>query len=252
MAVWDTKENQRTKFTKATLECFEETVDLDRHRIIVVDNNSCEETKDILNDYFDRDIIDLITLTENVGTAKAVNMAWKHRTPKEHCLKCDNDVDILSYGWLDELEEAIDREPKIGQCGLKRFELEERPDNPNPAWKSELIMLPHKRGQSWIVFEKCAHVLGTCVLHNYRLIDKAGALVQPTSYGFDDSIYSLKSILAGFWNGFLPYIPIIHLDEGGNDYTKWKQKHAGEIMKQYEQMRNDYASGKRPLYDKFE
>ncbi len=250
MACFDTSENLRTKYTEQTLRCFHETVDWDRHRLFVADNNSCYETKRVLKFY--QQIIPnmkIITFSENVGTAKAISACWANRLPQENLLKADNDIDIADVGWLDRLEEAIDRQPKIGQVGLKRFELEERPDHHNPAWKSELIMLPHTRGQSWIVFEKTAHVLGTCVLHNYRLIDKVGALVQPTNYGWDDSLMSLRSHLAGFINGFLPYIHIEHLDEGKDGYSEWKRQHAGQTIGEYSTIRDEYVSGKRNIYE---
>ena len=45
MAVHDTVENGRSKYTEKTLRTLLDTVDWHDHRLIIVDNNSC---KDIL------------------------------------------------------------------------------------------------------------------------------------------------------------------------------------------------------------
>lgn len=60
------------------------------HRIIIVDNASCEETKELLKAC----PFEVITNTENIGTAKAINQAWAKKEPKQHLIKMDNDVDI--------------------------------------------------------------------------------------------------------------------------------------------------------------
>jgi glycosyltransferase involved in cell wall biosynthesis len=63
MAVFDNKENDRTKYTERTLESLYETVDKAFHRVIVVDNASCDKTKAILGHYITWGLIDqLITL----------------------------------------------------------------------------------------------------------------------------------------------------------------------------------------------
>ena len=50
MAIYDTVENDRTKYTKRTLDnIFNGNVDFDKHRLIVIDNDSCKETKELLH-----------------------------------------------------------------------------------------------------------------------------------------------------------------------------------------------------------
>ena len=106
MAVWDTVENKRTAYTARTLESLRDTVS-GKHRIVIVDNGSCDETKRILHLYSGYHGFSVITLPENIGTARAVNKAWQLREVGEHCVKMDNDVVIHSKGWADELEEVL-------------------------------------------------------------------------------------------------------------------------------------------------
>jgi GT2 family glycosyltransferase len=229
MAVYDTEENKRSKITMECLDGIYQTVDLKKHRLIIVDNNSCENTKELFTRFSGRRFIEqVITLPDNIGTARAINQAWKLRQPGEHCIKMDNDIIINSPSWVDELEEAIRRDPTIGQVGLKRKDCWEWPGNPHPDWRSELHMLPHKPGEPWKIVEKVKHVIGSCVMHNAALLDKVGYLYQPSLYGYDDVIMSHRTHLAGFYSCFLSHINIDHIDPGDTPYQDWKEKHSGE------------------------
>lgn len=246
MAVHDTEENGRSVMTQQTIECILSTVDLDKHRLIIINNNSCDETRHTLG--YNESLYDVITLPANIGTAAAINLAWKQRKPGEHCIKIDNDVVIHCDNWVEQMEEAIKRDPMIGQVGLKRKDLWECPDNKIPDRRSSLHMLPHEPGESWIVVEKSKHIMGTCVMHSAALIDKIGYLYQPGLYGYDDVLMSWRSNLAGFYNCFLSHINIDHIDPGGTDYVKWKQDYAGRYGKQVSDIVDEYIAGKRPLY----
>jgi GT2 family glycosyltransferase len=237
MAVYDTVENQRSKYTEVTLKCLAETVTDDR--IIIVDNASCEETKELLK----ASPFEVITNKENVGTAKAINQAWAFKEPKQHLVKMDNDVDIQYYEWIKELEEAIDRDNNIGIIGLKRKDLLENPFR-NDIYKSELRMLPHIIGQRWIVVEDVQHVIGTCQMYNYRLIDKIGGMMQPGIYGFDDALAAVRCQVSGFVNCFLPHIEIEHIDTGENIYQKEKERLALNDMSEYNRLKNDLLTGR--------
>jgi GT2 family glycosyltransferase len=249
MAVWDTEQNGRTEYTHETLRSLGKTVDLSRHRVIVVDNGSCGATKQLLARYESEGRITLITLPENIGTARAVNKAWQLRNAGEHCVKMDNDVVIHANGWADQLETAIQRDPNIGIIGLKRKDCWENPNHPEPFYRSELAMLPHIAGEPWMIIEKVRHVMGTCQMFNSALLDKIGYLYQPRLYGFDDCLAATRSEVAGFYNAFMPHIEIDHIDTGEGEYKGWKDKVAGEDMVAFNQLTQDYRNGKRPIFE---
>jgi GT2 family glycosyltransferase len=259
MAVYDTEENQRSELTRRTLECIIDTVDLVKHRLIVVDNNSCKATQMVykwLMEYMiDTEYatgmqpnISIIGLKENAGTARAINQAWKLRRPGEHCIKMDNDIIVNSCGWVEELEEAIRRDPKIGQVGLKRKDCWEWPGHEHPDWRSELHMLPHVPGEPWQIVEKVKHVIGSCVMHSAAMLDKVGYLYQPSLYGYDDVIMSHRTHLAGFYSCFLPHVDIDHIDPGETPYQDWKQKHSGEQTQAVINLVHEMYNGTKPIY----
>lgn len=248
MAVYDTEENQRSEYTKQTLECLRDTVDFDRHELIIVDNNSCEKTKLIISEFLKQTNtnIETIELSENVGTAKAINRAWRHRQPNQHLIKMDNDCIVNYSGWVDEMEEAIERDTQIGILGLKRKDLLENPYRTD-QFKSTLRMLPHQNGESWIIVEDVDHVIGTCQMYNYRLIDKIGGMMQPGIYGFDDTLSAVRCKLAGFKNSFLPHIDIDHIDTKETPYWKVKNDLAMNDMAMFNAMKDRMIRGEQSI-----
>jgi GT2 family glycosyltransferase len=243
MAVYDTEENKRSKYTLQTLESLINTTDLNDHRIIVIDNNSCIETKNILEEH--EQFITVITNTENVGTAKAINQAWAYRKPNETVIKMDNDVIINNYGWVEEMELAI-RLGGYGILGLKRKDLMQSPTSQS-IWKTELKMLPHEKGENWVVVEESEDVMGTCTMFHPSLTDKMGGLIQAGIYGFDDTLACIRAKLLGYKLAFLPHIDIDHIDKGGDAYTEWKRKYAGEKMEEFYKIKDGLINGTIPI-----
>lgn len=248
MAVYDTEENKRTGLTHVTLGSIRDCIDLRRHRLIIVDNASCQETKELLWYYDGYGKSKVITMAKNIGTAEAINVAWAMREQGENCIKMDNDVVVHQEGWVDDMEEVIRRNPEIGQVGLKRKDCWEYPTHENPEFRSELIMTNHKPGEKWIVVERCKHIMGTCVMHSAALLDKVGYLYQPGLYGYDDVLMSWRSHLAGFINVHMPHVDIDHIDPGDTPYQDWKHKHSGQYTRIVSDIVDEYISGKRSIY----
>lgn len=252
MAVFDTDSNGRSEYTEKSLWSLLNTVDFSKHRLFISDNGSCSATHSIYQElervfpYPDNLIINFNG--DNLGTAKAVNLGLKIRNPGEHCIKIDNDCVVNQTGWVEEMEAAITRDNTLGIVGLKRKDIDFDPTHENPSYRSQLICLPHKVGQSWILVEKGTYIMGTCTMFNSLLIDNIGVMAQPGVYGIDDTLYSLRSELAGFWNCYMPHINIDHIDTGENSYTQVKQKQASGIWDIYMQWHQGYIDGTKDLY----
>lgn len=255
MAVWDTDENKRTEYTEATIYSLLKTVDFEKHRLIIVDNASCRKTKDLYESLprpFRTCAGNIIHNLENVGTARAINQAWKWRKDDEHCIKMDNDVVINQSGWVEEMERAIATDNQIGIIGLKRKDVWQFPGHSDPNLKSELIMLPHKNGEQWIVVERCADIIGTCTMFNSALLDKVGYSYQADFiYGYEDVLFCHRSHLAGFYNCFLPHINIDHIDRGDTDYQKWKERQSGSNTQKMIEIFRQYVNGERSIFEEF-
>jgi GT2 family glycosyltransferase len=247
MAVYDTDENTRSVMTLRTLQSLRETVDWARHRLIISDNGSCPDTFRVYEQF--QDIITLILCNGvNLGTAAALNKAWKHRHADEAVCKVDNDVVWHLTGWADQIEAVFAKDHTIGVCGLKRRDLEEWPLNRHAFYVSTLEALPHEKGDPWLIVEIVNHVIGTCQAFRPEVLEKIGYLWQPGLYGFDDSLACARARIAGFRCAFLHGFPIDHIDPGGTAFITWKQTYAGETMAAYFKALNDYSTGTRPVY----
>lgn len=247
MCCYDTAENGRTEYTIRTVRSLLQTVNFARHRVVIVDNGSCEETKEFLKTVTTPDIMTVITLTENIGTAKGINKAWELRKEGEHAVKMDNDVVIYFKDWADELEKAIELDNEIGIIGLKRRDCWENPNHESAMYRSELKLLGGGNDY-WLPIERVNHVMGTCQMYNSALLDKIGYLYQPRLYGFDDSLAAIRCQVAGFYSAFIPHINIDHIDAGDKPYQKWKEKHSGEDMRAFNEIKNAYLNGTKSIY----
>ena len=247
MAVHDTEENGRSKYTKETLDSLYNTVDFENHRLIIIDNNSCVETKNIISEFltYTNRNIDVITNTENVGTAKAINQAWAMRQPGETLIKMDNDCVINHFGWIEDMEIAM-LKGGYGIMGLKRKDLLQSP-TAEDIWKTTLKMIPHEKGEPWYVVEESEDIMGTCTMFHPTLTDKMGGLMQSGLYGFDDTLACIRAKLLGYKLAFLPHIDIDHIDEGGDAYTEWKRKYAGDRMKEFYEIKQGLINGSIPI-----
>ena len=248
MAVYDTEENNRSEYTRRTIE---ESLDplAPWVKPWIIDNASCEKTAKYLKGLERKGHINLITLTENVGTAKAINMAWRHREPGQHCVKMDNDVVIKDPTWLQQMEDVLNRAPHVGIVGLKRKDCWESTNHTDPFYRSALHQLEHKAGERWVVVELVNHVMGTCQMFNSALLDRIGYLYQPRLYGFDDALAAVRCQVVGYLSAFLPHIEIDHIDTGETAYQGWKEKHAGEDMAEYNRLKDAYRNGTRPIFE---
>lgn len=241
---YDTIENGRSEYTIQTLLSLHDTVDFDKHRVFIIDNNSCTETKIAISRFAKTaKNVTSIKLSENIGTARAINLTLIQRKPYEVCIKMDNDIIVHTAGWADEMEQSLFSDPTIGIIGLKRDDVWQNPNHTDPKYRTTIETLPNGTK-----IEVCDDIMGTCTAFSHRLVDKIGLMSQPSVYGFDDVLYSVRSIAAGFKNAFLPHIKITHLDPGTSDYSEWKRKEAGVNIEEVSNLCQMYQSGKLNYY----
>lgn len=225
MCVYATEANGKLKYVRECLASLAETVDFEKHRAIIVNQASCAEAADWLRAW-QPEGVQIIHLSKNIGTARGVNMGLIQRGNGEVCCKTDDDVTWGVIGWADEMERVLRERPEIGILGLKR---------------DDVYGVMAKDGE--VLY--CDDIMGTCTAYSPALMDKIGGLAQFSCYGYDDSLYSVRSLAAGFRNAFLPAIPIVHLDEGGTEYTDWKINEAGLHLQHVSILMNMIRNGEK-------
>lgn len=222
--IYCTEENDKLKYVKECLVSLADTVNWQKHRLIIINNSPYEEAKEFLKNFelpigeseWTRTTIcpRIIEPDTNLGTANGINLALRQRTPGETCTKLDDDLTWGESGWIEKMEEQIRQYPEIGILGLKRDDVYgEMVEDGDLLW--------------------CSDIMGTCTMYNSAMVDKIGGLVQfSPQYGFDDSVYSVRSEAAGFRNAFMKNIRITNLDEGGTEYTEWKKREANVYLQE--------------------
>ena len=242
-------------YAMRTLDHLLEVTNFDRHELFISDNGSCPEMyayyRKFKRTFAERYKTKNLTISlngANLGTSGGLNIGLKGRKPNQYCVKLDSDMIIHCNKWVERMEECFERDRRYGIIALKRRELVQRPDHENPEYKTVLRFLPHTRGETWVTVEVCKDLLGSCTMFSPKLLDRIGFATQPSVYGGDDILTSVRSIKAGFENAFIPDIICDHIDDASGEFVQWKLKHAGEIMDAIVEMKNDFESGVRDVY----
>ena len=265
--VYATDDNGKAELHAESLKSLYEKVNWQHHRFVLVCNGSTPKAR-LLSEFWVRKInekfpgkAERILCDKNHGTARAINKAWKRRLPGEHVIKIDDDMTVCQPDWPDLLEEAARRLKRgflarapghpspPGLVALKRKDLGESPYRTD--WgASKYAEVDHVPGERWLVYETCAHVMGSCCLHTSDLLDKVGYLDQGGHlYGYDDSLMSDRAQAAGFSTGFLVGgIEVDHIDPGGTPFQAWKERYSGVNGPWRKLMRLKYLSGEISYY----
>jgi len=232
----------------------------------IVDNGSEDGTAEWVAELARSfDFIHAILLDENLGTAVALNLAWREAEPGCHRVKADSDVVVNTPGFLEKMIECLDAMPGLGIIGLRRKDLIENPYHENPWYRSSYHDLQLPSGKI-AHLEMVNHVMGTFTMYNKTTTKDFAYLYQMQDegsvYGLDDSMACYRMIVLGFKRAFLRgwddnEVSIDHIDPGEGDgadkrnseYTIWKQQQAAKWMPRYREIVEDYINGNRsPCY----
>ncbi len=190
----------RLEFTKSSITsifqftCFP-------HVLTVVDNGSTDGTVEYLQTMKKEGIItNLILLKENVGVAKASNLAWSQEPEAEYYMKFDNDIVIQKPHWLEHMVEVMDASPDLAMLAY----------NFEPISYSIQII----KGQQ--VRPKTGNLGGACVLIPKRTQEQLGFWCEEYGlYGEEDADYGLRLKLAGLNQAYMEDEEIgVHLPAG--------------------------------------
>ncbi|HSF08629.1 MAG TPA: glycosyltransferase [Nitrospirales bacterium] len=171
------------------------------HVITVVDNGSTDGTPEYLQALLKEGFItNLILLPENVGIAKASNLAWSQEPESEYYLKLDNDIVIQKPGWLSNMVDVIDHIPELGAI----------------AYSFEPVSYPVRETRGVRIRPKDGNVNGACTLIPKRTHQILGFWCEDYGlYGEEDADYGLRIHLHGLQNAYMEDEKVgLHLPAG--------------------------------------
>jgi len=178
-----------------TLAALEETTDLHGVDLVVVDNGSGNGTVDMLcrwresHTHFGNTHV--LLLPSNIGCPRALNKALElYRQPGQPVVKLDNDVEMLTVGWVDKVASALARLQdwegrNVAMIGA----------NYPGVLEGRLLMTEENVGFSRLLHH-VAVVIGHCVWHTGPFMDAVGyfdVLSPEHLYGFEDLLLSCKA-----------------------------------------------------------
>ncbi|HQF56728.1 MAG TPA: glycosyltransferase, partial [Fibrobacteria bacterium] len=154
-----------------------------------VDNNSADGSREYLQEQKRLGRIDnLVLLDENVGVAKASNLAWSLVPNATHYLKLDNDIVLQKDGWLDEMVRVVDALPEVGVV----------------AYSFEPISFPVVEIRGVRIRPKNGNLGGACILIPKRTEEKLGVWCEDFGiYGEEDLDYGFRVQMSGLLNAYM-------------------------------------------------
>jgi len=176
----------RLNDTTRTIQALRDTYTFDEAEVLIVDNASVDGTGDWLLEQVDLGLLkpeNVMLLDENIGCPRALNLVLEsQRKPGQHFIKVDNDVLLVTPGWVEMLVRFLDQHPNVAMAS---------------PWYAEL-----ETGNQGRVYEQHAGwwrifpVIGHCCVHRGEFLDQTGffdVLGDDHLYGFEDNLMAHRA-----------------------------------------------------------
>lgn len=231
----------RCNLTAQTLAGLTETVNLNQIKLVIVNNGSTDGTAVMIDEWtslFNDTMpgqLDVIVhdLKENIGCPRALNLAMReHRLPGQDVIKLDNDVALMTPGWLwgvNGVAAAMDRAGKKVAMIMAHYR------GATDGRASGMVPSPIPGGKDLV---RMRHIIGHCVWHSGAFLDMVGffdVLRGDHLYGFEDMLISLRASMIAWQMLVMPEWEVENLQ-------RWTSLGRDEAAKHIEEM--------RPLYDR--
>jgi GT2 family glycosyltransferase/cyclopropane fatty-acyl-phospholipid synthase-like methyltransferase len=170
--------------------------------IIIVDNASDEETKNVIREFEKNNSnVKIITNTENLGFPKAINQGLAV-AKGDYVFLANNDI-ILPPDWLERMVAHAERNKSIGMVGVvsnKVSGFQKIKEEITYRTPDEMLIfmkkIAEKSNEKFLEFPRVAFLF---VLIKKEVIDKVGSLDERFSPGnYEDDDYCLRVQRAGF------------------------------------------------------
>ncbi|QEM69759.1 glycosyltransferase [Geobacter sp. FeAm09] len=250
----------RLAFTRQAIDALVACTD-HPYVLTVVDNNSEDGTQAYLQELKARGVIaNLVLLDENIGVAKASNIAWSLVPDAGYYLKLDNDIVVQKRGWLSAMVRILEDTPQVGAL----------------AYSFEPTSYPLHSLNGHPVRLKNGNLGGACFLIPARTRERLGYWCEDYGlYSEEDFDYCYRMYLAGIQYAYMEDEAIgFHLpagraakideesleaadgveEEQQQAYRLWKDEIRRQTIRSGLRDSNllAYKSGTKPLYAKSE
>jgi GT2 family glycosyltransferase len=203
--------------------------------IIVVDNASTDQTRDVLQDaQRSWSLLRLLTNQQNLGFARACNQGARAATG-DYVVFLNNDTQVHP-GWLEPLVGTLDRDPRVGIVGSLLLNTDgtvqsagmylvdcHQTGMPFMMWMYGSGTPPGQRSQHNQA-RVCPIVCGACLATRRRLFDELGGFDEGFINGHEDVDLCLRCGERGFLVVYQPASVVLH--HGSPDRVERFRYHA--------------------------
>ncbi|MBU1037176.1 glycosyltransferase family 2 protein, partial [Patescibacteria group bacterium] len=220
-----------SEYLKRCLKSIYQAAGENSQQVIVIDNNSSDKTKEMLEQEFPQ--VNLISNKKNLGFAKACNQGLA-KAGGRYLLLLNPDTEIIDDA-LDEMVEFMNKNPEVGIAGCKLLN-EDRTIQPSvrrfPSFLVQLGMmfkLHHLvRFKSYLAkdlnynqIQEVEQLMGAFMIIRRDVFKEIGYFDDKYHLWFEEVDYCLRARKHGFKVVYTPAAQIIHY--GGQSF---KQTHS--------------------------
>jgi len=215
-------------FLQRNLKSIKEKTEYKNYEVIIVDNNSAEkETHDYFNSLRKKDNIKIIEYKDEFNFSKINNFAVS-RAKGEHILFLNNDIEVISKGWLTSMLEHSVRE-EVGAVGAKLIF-----PNKTIQHAGTVLGLGGVAGHSHKHFpaesngyfgalntiRNYSAVTAACLMTRKKLFEEVGRFDEThLSVAFNDVDLCLKIREKGYLIVYTPYAALYHYESTSRGYN---------------------------------
>lgn len=231
----------RKKETLQTLESLYATNAMVDADVVVFDNGSTDGTWEALQAYHwelqemhgNVEMFGLYLNGQNIGCPRALNWILIHgyRHQGQDFIKVDNDVKLLTYGWVAMMRCFLDDHPGVGLSS---------------PWYEELETSNQGRvTQDYGSWQEIFPVVGHTCYHRAEVLDRSGffdVLALDHLYGFEDLLMAHRAAALGYKCAVLKKVRLENLQ-------RHNSLDVGRSQGTNEESCSEHVKRLRPLYD---
>jgi GT2 family glycosyltransferase/glycosyltransferase involved in cell wall biosynthesis len=216
----------RWPLTKRCLESLRDT-DLEKTRVLVVDNGSTDETPDQLSKM---GWLEPILLPENLGFVRGNNVGIEAADPGSDIVLLNNDLVFTQKDWLSRMRACAEKHESAGIVGCRLVLSDSRLLHagtyilPDTCWGQQIGSLQQDVGQ-YSADREVQGIVFACALIKRAVVDSIGGLSEDFESYFEDTDYCLRASNAGYATVVCGGVTLVHDEHGstsGQDSAREK------------------------------
>lgn len=244
---------------KRCVESIKEISTYKNYEIIIIENNSEETETFEYYDSLEKENNMTVVTWEKEFNYSAINNYGASFAKGKYLLLLNNDVEVISPDWLQEMLMFVQRED-VGAAGAKLY-------YPNDTIQHAGVIIgiggvgghSHKYYQSsdpgyfgrLVTVQNLSAVTAACLMIGKELFDRLGGLDAGYKVAFNDVDFCMRIREAGYLIVFTPFAELYHyesLSRGGEDTPEKVERFNGEVRRFMERWKEALDKGD-PYYN---